>query len=228
MKKKFKCVPYGDTAVLVKFADRIDPKVNAMVFSLEKLILSEKIDGIVEMIPAYSSLTLFYDPKILSFSIVVEKLNELKAKYKNYSFSPSFFEIPVVYGGKYGPDLQFIANYNHLSTEEVVKIHSSVEYTVYMLGFTPGFAYLGGMSKKIITPRLKNPRKNVPAGSIGIGGKQTGIYPIESPGGWRIIGLTPLKLFNMDKDPPVLFKPGDKVKFVPISESEYEQRKKSI
>jgi len=204
--------------VLVEFTNKIDPKVNAMVHSLSALISNEKIEGIVETIPAYSSLTVLYDPKLLDFPAIVERLNELGDKCKEREKFSSPIKIPIIYGGKYGPDLQFVANYNRLSAEEVIKIHSSAEYLVYMIGFTPGFAYLGGMSKKIATPRLESPRKKVPAGSVGIGGDQTGIYPIESPGGWRIIGRTPLKLFDVEKDPPVLLKPGDKVRFIPIIE----------
>lgn len=227
MRKRFKCTPYGDSAVLVKFENKIDSKVNAMVHALSALILKGKLEGIVETIPAYSSLTVLYDPKILDFSAVVEKLNEFEEECEGQSILSSPIEIPVVYGGKYGPDLRFVAEHNHLSVEEVVKIHSLAEYLVYMLGFTPGFAYLGGMSKKIAAPRLEKPRKRVPAGSVGVGGKQTGIYPIESPGGWRIIGRTPLELFDVEKDPPVLLKPGDRVKFIPISEDEYERKKSS-
>lgn len=227
MRKQLNCTPYGDSAVLVKFASKIDPKVNAMVHALSALILKEKPEWIVETIPAYSSLTVIYDPKVIDFITVIDKLNELEKKCKSQLIFSSLIEVPTVYGGEYGPDLRFVAKYNRLSVEEVVKIHSSTEYLVYMLGFTPGFAYLGGMSKKIATPRLEKPRKKVPAGSVGIGGKQTGIYPFESPGGWRIIGRTPLVLFDVEKDPPVLLKSGDRVKFISISEDEYKRRERS-
>ena len=226
MRKQFECVPYGDTAVLVNFTNKIDPKVNSAVHSFSSVISNEKIEGIVETIPAYSSLTIIYDPKLIDFSTIVEKLNELHTKRGKQTSHFSSIKIPILYGGEYGPDLHFVAKYHHISIEEVIKIHASAEYLVYMIGFTPGFAYLGGMSEKIATPRLESPRKSVPAGSVGIGDKQTGIYSIESPGGWRIIGRTPLELFNTKKDPPTLLKPGDKVRFVPISKKEYEQQLK--
>lgn len=218
-------IPYGDKAVLVKFGNKINLKINAFVHSFDALLAKEKIEGVIESIPAYSSVTVIYDPKILDFNSLAKELKALLKKGRRFhsdSHNESI-EIPVVYGGSYGPDLEFVAQYNNLSPQEVVKIHTSREYVVYMVGFTPGFAYLGGMSSKIATPRLSDPRESVPAGSVGIGGSQTGIYPIESPGGWRIIGRTPLKLFDMQKEPPVLLKPGMKVKFVSIDESEYQR-----
>ena len=130
-------------------------------------------------------------------------------------------EIPVAYGGEFGPDIGFVAEYNGLTVEEVVEIHSKPLYRVYMLGFVPGFAYLGGMDERITTPRLEKPRLKVPAGSVGIAGKQTGWYAIESPGGWRLIGRTPLKTFNPMESPPSLVLPGDYVRFKPISEEEF-------
>jgi inhibitor of KinA len=130
-------------------------------------------------------------------------------------------EIPVCYGGAFGPDLEDVARHNGLTPEEVVRIHSGTEYFTYMLGFLPGFPYLGGMSERIATPRKQTPRLRVPAGSVGIAGSQTGIYPLESPGGWQLIGRTPLALFRPEDDPPVLVKPGDRVRFHPISEREF-------
>ena len=137
--------------------------------------------------------------------------------------NPSTLEIPVVYGGEYGPDLEYVAEHNGISTEEVVEIHHSSSYLIYMLGFVPGFPYLGGMSEKIATPRLKSPRVAIPAGSIGIAGAQTGIYPLESPGGWQLIGRTPLKLFDPGKEDPFLPKPGHYLKFFPIEEKDFEK-----
>jgi KipI family sensor histidine kinase inhibitor len=130
-------------------------------------------------------------------------------------------EIPTVYGGKDGPDLDFVAAYHHISPEDVVRIHAGAVYQVYMLGFTPGFAYLGGMDPLIAAPRLAKPRTKVPAGSVGIAGVQTGVYPLETPGGWRIIGRTPLRLFDLLAEPPVILAPGDEVRFMPVLEGEW-------
>lgn len=220
-----KFISYGDKAVLVSFGNRIDSKINALVHNFDDALMKEKIEGVIEAIPAYSSVTVIYNPKVVEFNALVKKLKSLWGKRKRLHVNSSneLIEVPVVYGGRYGPDLEFVAECNKLSLEKVVKIHSSCEYIVYMVGFTPGFAYLGGMSSKITTPRLSSPRKSVPKGSVGIGGNQTGIYPIESPGGWQIIGRTPIKLFDMQKEPPVLLKPGVKVKFIPIDEDEYKK-----
>jgi inhibitor of KinA len=136
-----------------------------------------------------------------------------------------FVEIPVCYGGEYGPDLEAVAEYHHLSTSEVVEIHSKEEYLVYMIGFAPGFPYLGGMSEEIATPRRHSPRLSIPEGSVGIAGMQTGVYPISTPGGWQLIGRTPLELFCPNENPPTLLQSGDIVKFVPISLEEYQANK---
>ena len=132
-------------------------------------------------------------------------------------------EIPVLYGGEYGPDLNYVAEYNHLTPEEVVRIHTSAEYLIYMLGFTPGFSYMGGMDERIATPRLESPRVLIPAGSVGIAGKQTGIYPIDSPGGWQLIGRTPVKLYDAHRDNPILLDAGLHVKFIPVDKSEFQR-----
>ena len=138
------------------------------------------------------------------------------------------YEIPVCYGGEYGPDLEFVAKNADISVEEVIKIHSSKDYLIYMLGFLPGFSYLGGLDEKIHTPRLANPRIKIPAGSVGIGGAQTGIYPLESPGGWQLIGKTPVKTYNPDRKVPILFEAGDYIRFVPISQEEFEKIEKEV
>jgi inhibitor of KinA len=222
-----KFITYGGRAILADFGNKINLKINASVHNFDRLIMSKKIKGIIETIPAYSSLTIIYDPEVLNANLLIKKLKSIWKQSKNsdtFSTKKSI-EIPVMYGGEYGPDMSFVAKYSGLSTNEVIKIHTSADYIVYMVGFTPGFAYLGGMSLKIATPRLSTPRKSVPKGSVGIGGNQTGIYPVESPGGWQIIGRTPLELFDIHKDPPVLLKPGMRVKFIQINEDEYERLK---
>ena len=132
-------------------------------------------------------------------------------------------EIPVCYGGEYGPDLDFVAKYNRLTPEEVVRLHTSAEYLIYMLGFTPGFSYMGGMDERIATPRLESPRVLIHAGSVGIAGKQTGLYPLDSPGGWQLIGRTPVRLYDAHRDNPILLDAGLHVKFVPIDEAEFKR-----
>jgi KipI family sensor histidine kinase inhibitor len=137
-------------------------------------------------------------------------------------------EFPTVYGGEYGPDINFVAEHNNITVDEVIKIHTGTDYLVYMMGFTPGFTYLGGMSNKIATPRLSSPRTKIPAGSVGIAGAQTGMYPSETPGGWQLIGRTPLKLYDPDKEPPVMLSAGDYVRYVSVSEEEYLEIKKQV
>jgi len=172
-------------------------------------------------VPAYSSLAVIYDPTLIDFGGVKRAVEGVEASAE--SFEGELVEIPVVYGGEYGPDLEFVAKHSGLSVDEVIEIHSKPVYRVYFLGFLPGFAYLGGMDERIAAPRLERPRLKVPSGSVGIAGKQTGIYPIESPGGWRLIGRTPLRLFNPEKEPPTLLQPGDRVKFVPVDEYEFRE-----
>ncbi|RLF75230.1 allophanate hydrolase, partial [Thermococci archaeon] len=177
-------------------------------------------DWLIEVVPTYTSIYVYYDPLKIGYSEVVEAVKPfLNAEPKKEK--ARIIEIPTAYGGEFGPDIEFVAEYNGLSVDDVIEIHSKPLYRVYMLGFTPGFAYLGGMDERIATPRLEKPRLKVPAGSVGIAGKQTGIYPLESPGGWRLIGRTPLKLFDANREPPTLLQPGDYIKFVPISEEEF-------
>ncbi|MEG2984683.1 MAG: 5-oxoprolinase subunit PxpB, partial [Peptostreptococcaceae bacterium] len=152
------------------------------------------------------------------------EIKKLEKKIKTTDkLEKNIVEIPVLYGGEFGPDIETVARHNNLSVEEVMDIHSKGEYLVYMLGFTPGFTYLGGMDNKIETPRLEIPRVKIPAGSVGIAGKQTGVYPIDSPGGWQLIGRTPIKLYDINKERPILLSAGDYVKFVPINKAEYEK-----
>ena len=158
-----------------------------------------------------------------------EKLEKLLSEMGDIEIPPSpVLEIPVLYGGEMGPDLPFVAENAGLSEEEVIRIHSGTEYLIYMLGFTPGFTYLGGMSDKIATPRLQQPRVKIPAGSVGIAGSQTGIYPIDSPGGWQLIGRTPLKMYDPNRETPILPEAGQYMKFYPIDQAEYDRILKAV
>ena len=206
-------VPFGDSALLIKFGDEIDLSINQRVHNLDALLRAREIPGVVETVPAYASLLVYYDPLILSFDQIVGRVKtEMESVEENISRKPRRIEVPVRYGGD--DDLQFVAAHHRISPREVVRIHASRDYTVYMMGFTPGFAYMGKLDDVIATPRLETPRVRVDAGSVGIAGAQTGIYPIASPGGWRIIGRTSLRLFDLTADSPFLFSPGDLVRFV--------------
>ncbi|MBI3243674.1 MAG: 5-oxoprolinase subunit PxpB [Chloroflexi bacterium] len=206
--------PVGDSALAVAFGDEIAPALNRRVHALARLLDQDRLPGFCEAVPTYCALLIHYDPLLIGYQNVVDwvaaKVPQIEAATPA---SPRRLEIPVLYNG---PDLAFVAEYNHLTVEEVIAIHSGEAYTVYMMGFTPGFPYMGRLPPAIITPRLETPRTRVPAGSVGIAGPQTGIYPIESPGGWRIIGQTRLKLFDLSRDPPFLFAPGDVVRFTPV------------
>jgi len=212
--------PLGDSALLVSFGEAIDEEINDRVHALAGTIERASFEWLVEVVPAYSSLAVIYDPRLIDFEGVKRAIQALE--FSAEKFEGRLVEIPVLYGGEHGPDLEFVAQYNGLTPEEVIEIHSRPVYRVYFLGFLPGFPYLGGMDERIATPRLEKPRLKVPAGSVGIAGKQTGIYPLKSPGGWRLIGRTPLRLFNPEREPPTLLQPGDRVKFAPIDEGEFE------
>ena len=213
--------PLGDSALLVSFGEVIDEEINDRVHALARTIERVNFEWLVEVVPAYSSLAVIYDPALIDFEGV--KLAVEGLEFSARKFEGKLVKIPVLYGGEYGPDLEFVAQYNGLTPGEVIEIHSRPTYRVYFLGFLPGFAYLGGMDERIATPRLETPRLKVPAGSVGIAGKQTGIYPLESPGGWRLIGRTPLRLFDPSKEPPTLLQPGDRIRFVPIGEEKFNE-----
>lgn len=218
--------PVGDKGLLVEFENRVAPEINDKVHSLFNEIKLEDIEGVLECIPTYRSLLINYDPMEVDFNQLKGSVSHLVRKVEEKDFDSldhRVVTLPTVYGGEFGPDLDDVCDINNLTEEEVVDIHSDRKYRVYMMGFTPGFPYLGGMSERISTPRLESPRKTIPAGSVGIGGDQTGVYPIDSPGGWRLIGRTPVDLYNPEESPPVAFKPGDIVEFDPIDEDDFKR-----
>lgn len=216
-------LPCGDTALIIEFGDVIDSAVNRKVIALSEALANVNISGIEELVPTYRSLLVRYDPAKITYNQLIMQIQEFEKKLEitRADYGKRKLVVPVVYGGAYGPDLKFVAEYHGLTEKQVVKLHSGKEYRVYMIGFVAGFPYLGDVPDEIATPRLENPRLKVPAGSVGIAEKQTGIYPCEAPGGWRIIGRTPIKLFDPQWQPPALLKPGDLVKFKPISEEEF-------
>jgi KipI family sensor histidine kinase inhibitor len=215
MSLKPKIVPLGDSALLVQFGDEMDITINRRVHSLAASIRFSSLPGVIETVPAYATLLICYDPLTLLYSEIRQwtqkKLDQLDDAY---SRAPQQFEVPVQYGGEYGVDLPFVAEYHHLRVEDVVRIHSQATYTIFMMGFTPGFPYMGKLDDAIVIPRLETPRTRVLAGTVAIAGSQTGIYPIDSPGGWRLIGHTSLTLFDPTSESPFLFSPGDEVRFV--------------
>lgn len=214
----------GDRGLLLELGDEISFEVNEKVRRMALAIQAEAIDGIVETIPTYRSLLILYNPLILSIGELRKRLRRLEEGLQQTRFpDPKLTKIPVVYGGSLGPDLEEVAKYHQISTEEVIRLHCSKPYFIYMIGFMPGFPYMGELPEGLVTPRLKTPRLSVPAGSVAIAQKQTGIYSMESPGGWQILGRTPVKLFDPEKEPPALLQMGDLVQFFPIREREFQE-----
>lgn len=219
--------PVGDSAISIDFGQVIDPKINRQIRQIIEQIKGLQLDGIVELVPTYCALLVQYDAMVYSYSDICRILEPTLQESVTDSANElvTIVEIPTVYGGEFGPDLGFVASHNHLSEAEVVSIHSGTDYLVYMLGFIPGFTYLGGMDPRIATPRLSSPRTLIPAGSVGIAGEQTGTYPSDSPGGWQIIGRTPVTMYDMSKKQAALLQAGDYVRYVPIDENEFHRIK---
>ena len=222
MYEKTRYLTAGDRALVIEFGDKIEEQINSKIRSLTLAMEREDIIGIIETVPTYRSLMVIYEPMIIELNELIDKVKSIEVKMDAIKLPDTrVIEIPTLYGGEYGQDIEFVAQHNKISLSEVIKIHTSMEYLIYMMGFTPGFPYLGGMNHSIATPRLQIPRTKIPVGSVGIAGNQTGIYPIESPGGWQLIGRTPVKLYDPYRKNPVLFNAGDYIKFVQIDEYEY-------
>lgn len=201
--------------MLISFGHVIAPAVHDQVLRLVRRLTG--MPGVRNLNPAYASVLVSFNPLETDTDSLATSIREVAgAKVEEPLPEPRLVEVPVKYGGEAGPDLEEVAKLHGIPAAEVIALHSSAEYLVYFLGFSPGFPYLGGMPESLATPRLARPRRLVPAGSVAIGGSQTGIYPVASPGGWRIIGRTPLELFNPDRNPPVLLEMGDRLRFVPL------------
>ncbi|RLL42826.1 5-oxoprolinase subunit PxpB [Oceanobacillus piezotolerans] len=219
----FEIQVYGDRGLRITLGDSISKETNDRIRSFSSLLEDENIKGVIEWIPTYTSISIFYDPALISYDSLRERMNSLYENISLIDVPPAdVITIPVCYSKEYGPDLTNVSKHNQLTEEEVIKIHTEPDYLIYMMGFSPGFPYLGGMSEKIATPRLSSPRAKIEAGSVGIAGSQTGIYPLESPGGWQIIGRTPLKLYNPKSDHPILLRSGNYIRFTPVTEEEYQ------
>ena len=220
----YRTVPAGDSALVVEFEDRIDPVVNARTIAFAETVQAAHIAGVRDVVPTYRSVAIYYDP-LRTDSVALMTLIEREAG-RSAPESPAAsapVRIPVCYGGELGPDLAGVAAFGLMAEEDVVRLHTAATYRVFMLGFVPGFAYLGIVDQRIAMPRHSTPRVRVPLGSVGIAGVQTGIYPAETPGGWQLIGRTPTKPFDPAREPPFLMKAGDAVQFYPIDRAEFDK-----
>lgn len=217
-------MPAGDRAMVVQFGDTIDEKTNRQVQLLAKWIEAQGTEGVQEVLPTFRSLTIFYDPAKTSYHTLKTTLKHAEISEEDGShMEKRIVEIPCCYGGCFGEDLMDMEKLTGLSSKEIIQIHSGTDYLVYMLGFLPGFVYLGGLDERIHAPRLTTPRVKIPAGAVGIGGSQTGVYPLDSPGGWRLIGSTPVRMYDPDREEPFLCNAGDYIRFCPIEEAEYRE-----
>lgn len=212
----------GDSALNVEFKQEISPEISGLVHSCARMLEEHPIEGVIECIPTICSLMVCYNPQIISYEALCACLQtRLKDITGTAQETRRIVEIPVCYGGEFGPDIDFVAEHAQLSVPDVIRIHAGVDYLIDMLGFMPGFAYLGGLDKRLHTPRLQSPRTCIEASSVGIGGAQTGIYPLPSPGGWRLIGKSPVCLYDPFRDHPILYAAGDYLRFIPISEEDF-------
>lgn len=237
IKENVQIRPLSDSALVIHVGEGISEAIHNKVKIILNLLERNPFEGFIEVVPAYNNVTVYYNPIEVYFSTIgkagempYEKVKATILSLMNQSHiiektKERVVKIPVVYGGEMGPDLEFVASYHDLTPNEVINIHSSVEYLVYMIGFAPGFPFMGGMDRQIATPRKETPRLSITPGSVGIAGNQTGIYSLETPGGWQIIGRTPSRLFLPEQSPPTLLQPGDRIQFVPISLEEYKSNR---
>lgn len=224
--------PIGDHGCMIDFGQAINVQTNRLILNWKKTIEKNPFRGFIEAIPAYTTLTVFYNPIEVGtdfpYRTVKNELQQLDVPLPQKQTHTKTVDIPVCYEKTFALDIDIVAEHNRLTVNEVIDLHSKPLYDVYFLGFSPGFPFLGGMDEQLSTPRKTTPRMRIPAGSVGIAGKQTGIYPQSSPGGWQIIGRTPFKLFQVDQDIPTMIEPGDTVRFIPISMEQYRAMEASI
>ena len=217
----FRILPCGDSALTVEFGDTVDPDLNARVLALDAALAADPPPGFGEAIPTYRSLYVHYDPVAIRFAELAARLRALALACKSQPEPGRHWRVPVVYGGEFGWDLEAVAEYHHLSPQEVIARHVGAEYRVYMLGFMPGYAYLGGLDPSIATPRRNDPRPETPAGAVMIGGTQAGIQCLAAPSGWHVLGRTPFRNFSPTRVPIFLLSPGDSVRFVEVPAREW-------
>jgi inhibitor of KinA len=225
--------PLGDAAVVLELGQAIAPATQQLIQAFAQVLARHPPPGLREVVPAFITLTVYYDPLALFAQGMASPYEQManalqgllpaaQAAAADYEPGP-LVEIPVCYGGDFGPDLELVASHAQLSAEEVITRHARPDYLVHMLGFAPGFPYLGGLDARLATPRRAQPRPLVPAGAVGIAGAQTGVYSLPTPGGWQLIGRTPLRLFDPSRARPSLLQAGDRLRFVPISEAEFQR-----
>ncbi len=220
----------SETHFMIYEENKISPEVKDKISFVANEIEKLNHPSILSVTPSYSSIMVEYDALTHTYEKLLEELNiyHLEIDQSITNQSKKCITLPVLYGGEYGPDLNIVSEHAQLSEEEVIKIHTKENYLIYALGFLPGFPFLGGLNKKIHTPRKETPRKKIKAGSVGIANNQTGLYPKESPGGWQIIGRTPIDAFNLERNPMILYEVGDYISFKPIDESEYKKIENDI
>jgi inhibitor of KinA len=223
--------PLGDRAITITLGNAIDEATNRRIRAISALLDARALPCVVDLVPAFTSLTVHYDPRLLTgedsdespYERFVNTLDGILADaHEDELPAPRTVEIPVCYGGELGPDLDDVARQHGISVDDVIRVHTGGDYLVYMIGFMPGFAYLGGLAPELATPRRSSPRTAVPAGAVGIGGQQTGVYPLVSPGGWNLIGRTPLRIFDVARENASLLETGDRVRFVAISRRDFD------
>jgi inhibitor of KinA len=223
MSAPYRIVSAGDSTLIVEFDEVIDPGVNARTIACAEAIQAARLDGVRDVVPTYRSVAVYYDPLRTGGDALLECLEREADRVEPAATAGRApLRIPVCYGGELGPDLAGVAAFAGMPEAEVIRVHAAATYRVFMLGFVPGFAYLGTVDQRIAMPRRATPRVRVPMGSVGIAGVQTGVYPAETPGGWQLIGRTPVKPFDASRDEPFLMKAGDAVQFYPIDRAEYE------
>ena len=214
----------GDAAIVVRYQPRIDPLINSRAIDLADTISRAGCAGVRDVVPTYSAVTVYIDPLRTDVDALIADLHNTLDKQRVPDLTIGRrLTVPVCYGGEFGPDLAEVARHACCSEAEVIALHAGREYRLYMLGFLPGFAYMGAVDDRIAMPRRDRPRLSVRGGSVGIAGFQTGVYPMDAPGGWRLIGRTPIRVFDQDRDEPFLFRPGDMVRFQPVSEQVFHE-----
>ncbi|MBL6946431.1 MAG: 5-oxoprolinase subunit PxpB [Rhodospirillales bacterium] len=213
----------GDGALTIEISDAIDPGINDMVVAIDNRIVEAEITGVIETIPTYRSVQVVYDPMLIRAAPLIKRLKLLIPENFEAPSERRHWRFPVCYGGDYGMDLEFVAETHGVTTQDVIDLHSGAEYRVYMIGFAPGFSYLGGLPEVLHTPRRQNPRTLTPASSVSIGGVQAAISTVPVPSGWHMLGRTPARIFDRGRDQPFLLRTGDLVKFLPIDASEFER-----
>lgn len=220
-------VNINENCMSIVFEERIDPEINAQVIQLKSALQNSDITGVLELVISYNTLVIYFDDTVTDHETLSESLQSLTLSSTAQQQITTYI-IPVCYEAPFNLDLDEMASIHNKTTEEIIQIHTSKPYLIYMLGFMPGFPFLGGLDESIATPRKASPRKEIPAGSVGIANAQTGIYPLASPGGWNIIGKTPLRLFDPKRNPEVYYEAGDYIKFKRISKEEYDAIEQAV